>query len=86
MLIGAKKELAQETHWKMDYPLYAHCTVSGRTEQKGANGYELLAVRKVNNMHIVYSIYSIHPSNRPWRPIGFYDVEVPPFSRQSVHR
>jgi hypothetical protein len=25
-------------------------------------------------------------SNRPWRPIGFWDVEAPTFSRQSAHR
>jgi hypothetical protein len=24
--------------------------------------------------------------NRPWRPIGLWDVEAPTFSRQSAHR
>jgi hypothetical protein len=24
--------------------------------------------------------------NRPWRPIGLWDVEAPTFSRQSLHR
>jgi hypothetical protein len=24
--------------------------------------------------------------NRPWRPVGLWDVEVPTFSRQSAHR
>jgi hypothetical protein len=27
-----------------------------------------------------------HPCNRPWRPIGLWDVEAPTFSRQSAHR
>jgi hypothetical protein len=27
-----------------------------------------------------------YPCNRPWRPIGLWDVEDPTFSRQSVHR
>jgi hypothetical protein len=27
-----------------------------------------------------------YPCNRPWRPIGFWEVEVPQFSRQSAHR
>jgi hypothetical protein len=26
------------------------------------------------------------PCNRPWRPIGLWDVEAPTFSRQSAHR
>jgi hypothetical protein len=26
-----------------------------------------------------------YPCNRPWRPIGLWDVEDPTFSRQSVH-
>jgi hypothetical protein len=26
------------------------------------------------------------PRNRPWRPIGLWDVEAPTLSRQSVHR
>jgi hypothetical protein len=28
----------------------------------------------------------IYPCNRPWRPIGLWDVEVPTFSGQSAHR
>jgi hypothetical protein len=27
-----------------------------------------------------------YPYNRPWRPIGLWDVETPTFSRQSAHR
>jgi hypothetical protein len=27
-----------------------------------------------------------YPHNRPWRPIGFWDVKAPAFSRQSAHR
>jgi hypothetical protein len=27
-----------------------------------------------------------YPCNRPWRPIGLWDVEAPTFSRQSAHR
>jgi hypothetical protein len=27
-----------------------------------------------------------YPRNRPWRPIGLWDVEDPTFSRQSIHR
>jgi hypothetical protein len=27
-----------------------------------------------------------YPYNRPWRPIGLWDVEAPTFSRQSAHR
>jgi hypothetical protein len=27
-----------------------------------------------------------YPYNRPWRPIGLWDVEAPIFSRQSAHR
>jgi hypothetical protein len=27
-----------------------------------------------------------YPCNRPWRPIGLWDVEAPKFSRQSAHR
>jgi hypothetical protein len=27
-----------------------------------------------------------YPCNRPWRPIGLWDVEAPIFSRQSAHR
>jgi hypothetical protein len=27
-----------------------------------------------------------YPRNRPWRPIGLWDVEAPTFSRQSAHR
>jgi hypothetical protein len=26
-----------------------------------------------------------HPCNRPWRPIGLWEVEAPTFSRQSAH-
>jgi hypothetical protein len=27
-----------------------------------------------------------YPCNRPWKPIGLWDVEVPIFSRKSAHR
>jgi hypothetical protein len=27
-----------------------------------------------------------YPCNRPWRPIGLWDVEAPTYSRQSAHR
>jgi hypothetical protein len=27
-----------------------------------------------------------YPCNRPWRPIGLWDVEAPTFSRKSAHR
>jgi hypothetical protein len=27
-----------------------------------------------------------YPCNRPWRPIGLWDVEAPTFCRQSAHR
>jgi hypothetical protein len=27
-----------------------------------------------------------YPYNRPWRPIGLWEVEVPTFSKQSAHR
>jgi hypothetical protein len=27
-----------------------------------------------------------YPCNKPWRPIGLWDVEVPTFPRQSAHR
>jgi hypothetical protein len=28
---------------------------------------------------------TMYPCNRPWRPIGLWDVEAPTFSRQSAH-
>jgi hypothetical protein len=42
--------------------------------------------------HTDYSRFSIHhkskaiPVNRPWRPIGLWDVEALTLSRQSAHR
>jgi hypothetical protein len=30
--------------------------------------------------------YKSYPCNRPWRPIGLWDVEAPTFFRQSAHR
>jgi hypothetical protein len=50
-----------------------------------------------NNIHIfnasgliwqhllVHSKRQSHPCNRPWRPIGLWDVEAPTFYRQSAH-
>jgi hypothetical protein len=31
-------------------------------------------------------LYISYPCNRPWRPVGLWDVEAPTFSRQSAHR
>jgi hypothetical protein len=41
-------------------------------------------------MCILFDVFSFHefryPCNRPWRPIGLWDVEAPTFSKQSAHR
>jgi hypothetical protein len=37
-------------------------------------------------LHIYRELQISYPCNRPWRPIGLWDVEVPTFSRQSAHR
>jgi hypothetical protein len=39
----------------------------------------------INTDHFHYSFDS-HPRNRPWRPIGLWDVKDPTLSRQSGHR
>jgi hypothetical protein len=31
-------------------------------------------------------LFLSYPCNRPWRPIGLWDVEAPTYYRQSVHR
>jgi hypothetical protein len=33
-----------------------------------------------------HGVYKSYPCNRPWGPIGLWDVEVPTFSGQSAHR
>jgi hypothetical protein len=35
---------------------------------------------------ITRHFFKSYPCNRPWRPIGLWDVEVPTFSRQPAHR
>jgi hypothetical protein len=30
--------------------------------------------------------HDVYPCNRPWRPIGFWDIEASAFPRQSAHR
>jgi hypothetical protein len=36
--------------------------------------------------NITNSFTKSYPCNRPWRPIGLWDIEDPTFSRQSAHR
>jgi hypothetical protein len=43
--------------------------------------------RECHNLLIFVSVKSKgYPCNRPWRPIGLWDVEAPTFSIQSAHR
>jgi hypothetical protein len=39
-----------------------------------------------SNVLFRFSTNSRYPSNRPWRPIGLWDVEASTFSKQSAHR
>jgi hypothetical protein len=51
------------------------------SEELAASGCEIFGTfYKITRRHIPVA------SNRPWRPIGLWDVEAPTFSRQSAHR
>jgi hypothetical protein len=38
------------------------------------------------NVSQPYGLYLFYPCNRPWRPIGLWEVDAPTYSRQSAHR
>jgi hypothetical protein len=54
--------------------------------------YPLKSDDKLDSCINIFTLRSIltelsgSPCNRPWRPIGLWDVEAPTFSRQSAHR
>jgi hypothetical protein len=39
-----------------------------------------------NFYQLIARLLRSYPCNRPWRPLGLWDVEAPIFSRQSAHR
>jgi hypothetical protein len=46
---------------------------------------DLFKITPVLIDHFLWPIKS-YPCHRPWRPIGFWDIEAATFSRQSAHR
>jgi hypothetical protein len=50
--------------------------------------FETRIVRNINSITSLSLLKKklSYPCNRPWRPIGLWDVEAPTFSRQSAHR
>jgi hypothetical protein len=47
--------------------------------------YRLIYFTQLVCQRVALRKYS-YPCNKPWRPIGLWDVEAPTFSRQSAHR
>jgi hypothetical protein len=72
-----------------------HCTypIHHKVTKRNANMFHLWPIEVNSWIHIRIAylwwpktLEKNYPRNRPWRPIGLWDVKGPTLSRQSAHR
>jgi hypothetical protein len=63
-----------------------HFQRTTRSRRQNSSSVTLFVDMWERELHLCWCKRQSHPSNRPWRPVGLWDVEAPTFSRQSAHR
>jgi hypothetical protein len=65
--------------WRWHVPQKRLLTFSGRYNSSRRRRRRMPSIQQIN-------MFKRCPSNRPWSPIGSWDIEAPTFSRQLAHR
>jgi hypothetical protein len=90
VLAGVNSE-TETSVWASDFTFYAFLLSNKKTQFKlyiclRSSGHFENSTRHAKVCYKVNDKRESYPYNRPWRPVGLWDVKVPTFSRQSAHR